>query len=175
MVVTHLMQVMAFVAMEPPTALEPRAISEEKNKVFRSMLPIDPRFVVRGQYGGYRDEPGCGRDSDTETFIALQVAIDNWRWAGVPFYLRTGKKMAEGLRHHLDRVQGGAADDVPDQLRRRRRGPDHLTFDLAEDSRVSLSFYGKRPGPGMRLEKLSMQFSTQETDRAATSWRPTSG
>ena len=65
MVVTHLLQVMAFVAMEPPTALEPQAISEEKNKVFRSMLPIDPDFVVRGQYAGYRDEHGVNRDSDT--------------------------------------------------------------------------------------------------------------
>src|SRR4029077_2856412 len=87
MVVTPLMQVMAFVAMEPPTALEPRAISEEKNKVFRSMLPIDPRNVVRGQYDGYRDEDGVPAHSDTETFIALRCALDNWRWAGVPFYL----------------------------------------------------------------------------------------
>ena len=98
MVVTHLFQVLAFVAMEPPTALEPRAISEEKNKVFRSMLPVYPSDVVRGQYGGYRDEDGVAPDSDTETFIALKVGIDNWRWAGVPFYLRTGKRMAEGMR-----------------------------------------------------------------------------
>ena len=98
MVVTHLFQVMAFVVMEPPTALEPRAISEEKNKVFRSMLPVDPADVVRGQYVGYRENEGVARDSDTETFIALKVGIDNWRWAGVPIYLRTGKKMAEGIR-----------------------------------------------------------------------------
>jgi glucose-6-phosphate 1-dehydrogenase len=94
MVVTHVLQVLAFVAMEPPTALEPRAISEEKNKVFRSMLPIHPSDAVRGQYGGYRDEEGVAYDSDTETFIALKVGVDNWRWAGVPFYLRTGKRMA---------------------------------------------------------------------------------
>jgi glucose-6-phosphate 1-dehydrogenase len=94
MVVTHLLQVMAFVVMEPPTALEPRAISEEKNKVFRSMLPIDPNNVVRGQFAGYRQLEGVARDSDTETFIALKVGIDNWRWAGVPVYLRTGKRMA---------------------------------------------------------------------------------
>ena len=98
MVVTHLFQVLAFVAMEPPTALEPRAISEEKNKVFRSMLPLDPANVVRGQYSGYREEEGVARDSDTETFIAQKCGIDNWRWAGVPFYCRTGKRMAEGQR-----------------------------------------------------------------------------
>ncbi|WP_028935380.1 glucose-6-phosphate dehydrogenase [Pseudonocardia spinosispora] len=165
MVVTHLMQVMAFVAMEPPTALEPRAISEEKNKVFRSMLPIRTNDVVRGQYSGYREEQGVARDSDTETFIALKVGIDNWRWAGVPFYLRTGKKMAEGMRiisiafKEAPRTMFPAGSGVGQQ------GPDHLTFDLADASRVSLSFYGKRPGPGMRLEKLSMQFSTQETDQ----------
>ncbi|AAS04004.1 hypothetical protein MAP_1687 [Mycobacterium avium subsp. paratuberculosis K-10] len=113
MVVTHLFQVMAFVVMEPPTALEPFAISEEKNKVFRSMLPVKPSNVVRGQYIGYREEDGVAKDSDTETFIALKVGIDNWRWAGVPVYLRTGKRMAEGIRHHLDRVQGGTADHVP--------------------------------------------------------------
>ncbi len=166
MVVTHLMQVMAFVAMEPPTALEPRAISEEKNKVFRSMLPIDARRVVRGQYGGYRDQKGVEPDSDTETFIALQVDVDNWRWAGVPFYLRTGKRMAEGLRIISIAFKEAPRSMFPANSGVGGQGPDHLTFDLAEDSRVSLSFYGKRPGPGMRLEKLSMQFSTQETDRA---------
>ncbi|MFR9801117.1 glucose-6-phosphate dehydrogenase [Pseudonocardia sp. RS010] len=166
MVVTHLMQVMAFVAMEPPTALEPRAISEEKNKVFRSLLPVHPWDVVRGQYGGYRGEEGVARDSDTETFIALKVGLDNWRWAGVPFYLRTGKKMAEGQRiisiafKEAPRTMFPAGSGVGTQ------GPDHLTFDLADSSKVSLSFYGKRPGPGFRLEKLSMQFSTQETESA---------
>src|SRR4051794_35749166 len=72
MVVTHLFQVLAFMAMEPPTALEPRAISEEKNKVFRSMTPIDPAYVVRGQFTGYRDEPGVSPHSETETFVALK-------------------------------------------------------------------------------------------------------
>jgi len=164
MVVTHLFQVMAFVVMEPPTALEPRAISEEKNKVFRSMLPVDPKNVVRGQFGGYRELEGVARDSDTETFIALKVGIDNWRWAGVPVYLRTGKRMAEGMRiisiafKEAPRTMFAPGSGVGSQ------GPDHLTFDLADNSKVSLSFYGKRPGPGMKLDKLSMQFSTQEVD-----------
>jgi glucose-6-phosphate 1-dehydrogenase len=166
MVVTHLLQVLAFVAMEPPTALEPRAISEEKNKVFRSMLPIHPADVVRGQYGGYRGETGVAPDSETETFIALKVGIDNWRWAGVPFYLRTGKKMAEGMRIISIAFKEAPRTMFPSGSGVGSQGPDHLTFDLADASRVSLSFYGKRPGPGMRLEKLSMQFSTQETDRA---------
>jgi glucose-6-phosphate 1-dehydrogenase len=162
MVVTHLFQVMAFVVMEPPTALEPRAISEEKNKVFRSMLPIRCSDVVRGQFAGYRELPGVAKDSDTETFIALKVGIDNWRWAGVPIYLRTGKQMAEGMRiisiafKEAPRTMFPAGSGVGSQ------GPDHLTFDLADNSKVSLSFYGKRPGPGMKLDKMSMQFSTKE-------------
>jgi glucose-6-phosphate 1-dehydrogenase len=167
MVVTHLMQVMAFVAMEPPTALEPHAISEEKNKVFRSLLPIHPEHVVRGQYGGYREEPGVAADSDTETFIALKVGLDNWRWAGVPFYLRTGKRLAEGQRIISIAFKEAPRTMFPSGSGVGTQGPDHLTFDLADNSRVSLSFYGKRPGPGMRLEKLSMQFSTQETGSAA--------
>jgi glucose-6-phosphate 1-dehydrogenase len=167
MVVTHVLQVLAFVAMEPPTALEPRAISEEKNKVFRSMLPIQPADVVRGQYSGYRNEDGVARDSDTETFIAMKVGIDNWRWAGVPFYLRTGKRMAEGMRIISIAFKEAPKTMFPAGSGVGSQGPDHLTFDLADSSRVSLSFYGKRPGPGFRLEKLSMQFSTQETESAA--------
>jgi glucose-6-phosphate 1-dehydrogenase len=166
MVVTHLFQVLAFVAMEPPTALEPRAISEEKNKVFRSMLPLEPHDVVRGQYSGYRQEEGVARDSDTETFIALKAGIDNWRWAGVPFYCRTGKRMAEGLRIISIAFKEAPRTMFPAGSGVGSSGPDHLTFDLADESKVSLSFYGKRPGPGMKLDKLSMQFSTQETDRA---------
>ena len=84
MVVTHLFQILGFMAMEPPTSLEPAPISEEKNKVFRSMLPIQPHDVVRGQYNGYRDEESVDPESGTETFIALECFIDNWRWAGVP-------------------------------------------------------------------------------------------
>ena len=162
MVVTHLLQVLAFVAMEPPTALEPRAISEEKNKVFRSLMPIHPNEVVRGQYAGYNQEDGVPRDSDTETFIALKCGIDNWRWAGVPFYLRTGKKMAEGQRIISIAFKEAPKSMFPLDSGVGRQGPDHLTFDLSEDSKVSLSFYGKRPGPGMKMDKLSMQFATQE-------------
>jgi glucose-6-phosphate 1-dehydrogenase len=166
MVVTHLFQVMAFMAMEPPTALNSDSISEEKNKVFRSMLPLDPQHVVRGQYQGYREEEGVSRESETETFVALRAEIDNWRWAGVPFFLRTGKRMAEGAR-----IISIAFREPPKSMFPRGSGvglsgPDHLTFDLADSSKMSLSFYGKRPGPGMRLDKLSMQFAMQDTERA---------
>jgi glucose-6-phosphate 1-dehydrogenase len=163
MVVTHLLQIVAFMAMEPPTALEPGPISEEKNKVFRSMLPIVPSEVVRGQYIGYRSEEGVDPESDTETFVALKCAIDNWRWAGVPFFLRTGKRLAEGQRIISIAFREPPKSMFPAGSGVGAEGPDHLTFDLADASKMSLSFYGKRPGPGMRLDKLSLQFAMHET------------
>jgi glucose-6-phosphate 1-dehydrogenase len=166
MVVTHLFQVLAFIAMEPPTALEPRAINEEKNKVFRSLRPIDPRHVVRGQYEGYRWSEGVSRDSDTETFVALRCEIDNWRWAGVPFYLRTGKQMAAGARIVSIAFREPPKSMFPAGSGVGMQGPNHLTFDLADSAKLSLSFYGKRPGPGMKLNKLSLQFAFNEMDTA---------
>jgi glucose-6-phosphate 1-dehydrogenase len=163
MVVTHLFQILAFTAMESPTHLEPKPISEEKNKVFRSMLPLQPSDVVRGQYIGYRSEEGVAPESDTETFIALKCTIDNWRWAGVPFYLRTGKRLAEGQRIISIAFREPPKSMFPAGSGVGSQGPDHLTFDLADASKMSLSFYGKRPGPGMRLDKLSLQFAMHDT------------
>jgi glucose-6-phosphate 1-dehydrogenase len=163
MVVTHLFQILAFVAMEPPTALAPGPITDEKNKVFRSLQPLDPSQVVRGQYEGYREEEGVDPDSRTETFVALKAELDNWRWSGVPFYLRTGKRMGESSRIISIAFREPPHAMFPEHSRVGRYGPDHLTFDLDESSRVSLSFYGKRPGMGMVLDKASMQFSLEET------------
>ena len=168
MVVTHLMQVLAFMAMEPPTSLAPGPIGDEKLKVFRSMRPIEPTNVVRGQYTGYRGKNGVADHSDTETFVALKVEIDNWRWAGVPFFLRTGKKLAEGARIISIAFKEPPLTMFPKGSNVGTQGPDHLTFDLADQSRMSLSFYGKRPGPGMKLDKLSMQFATHDTADAGS-------
>ena len=165
MVATHLFQILALTAMEPPTALEPRAISEEKNKVFRCLRPIDPANVVRGQYDGYTKVEGVAPDSQTETFVALRCEIDNWRWSGVPFFLRTGKAMAQDVR-----IVSIAFREPPKSMFVEgsgvgTAGADHLTFDLSDSPRLSLSFYGKRPGPGMLLDKLSLQFALQDTGR----------
>src|SRR6201996_8229798 len=165
MVVTHLFQILAFMAMEPPTALAPGPISEEKNKVFRSLMTLDPADVVRGQFIGYRKEPGVDPESDTETFIALKCHIDNWRWAGVPFYLRTGKRMAAGQRIISIAFREPPKSMFPKDSGIGLQGPDHLTFDLADAAKTSLSFYGKRPGPGMKLDKHSLQFALNETGR----------
>src|SRR5262249_6839592 len=123
MVVTHLLQVLGFVAMEPPTSLTARALLNETAKVFEALAPIHAADVVRGQYAGYRDEPGVASDSQTETFVAARVHIDNWRWAGVPFYLRTGKCMAEtrrlvtiGFREPPRRMFASASGFAPNEL-----------------------------------------------------------
>ncbi len=87
----HLLQVTALLAMDPPTGHEPEAMQAEKLRLFRAMRPLDPKDVVRGQFKGYRDEPGVAKDSQVETFAALRLHIDTWRWAGVPFYIRAGK------------------------------------------------------------------------------------
>ena len=87
----HLLQVTALLAMDPPTSHEPAAMQAEKLRLFRAMRPLDPKEVVRGQFEGYRDEPGVAKNSQIETFAALCLHIDTWRWAGVPFYIRAGK------------------------------------------------------------------------------------
>lgn len=162
MVVTHLFQILAFVAMEPPVALDSDSITEEKRKVFRSMLHIEPQHAVRGQFIGYQDLEGVHPESQTETFVALKCTIDNWRWAGVPFYLRTGKRLAEGQRIISIAFHEPPRSMFPRDSGVGLHGPDHLTFDLSDASRTSLSFYGKRPGPGMKLDKHSLQFAMDE-------------
>jgi glucose-6-phosphate 1-dehydrogenase len=92
-VVNHLMQTLAAAAMEPPAGGDPTSIKNAKHDVFRAMRDADPAHYVRGQYDGYRSIDGVAPDSDTETFVALRLEIDNWRWAGVPFFIRTGKRM----------------------------------------------------------------------------------
>jgi glucose-6-phosphate 1-dehydrogenase len=155
MIVTHLLQVLGFVAMEPPTALEPDALLDEKVKVFHALRPIDPRKVVRGQYAGYLDETGVAPGSQTETFVALEVEIENWRWAGVPFFLRTGKHLAQGRRVitigfkepplKMFKVAGGF-------------GPNELVFEVGEPGAIRANFLAKIPGPTMQLGRAAMEF-----------------
>ena len=160
MVVTHLFHVLAFVAMEPPTTLDARSIAEETGKVFRSVKPIDPDCVIRGQYAGYRDGDGVSADSGTETFIALRAGLDNWRWSGVPFFLRTGKRLGEQRR-----LLTIAFREPPRRMFRAARafvedfGPDHISFDLGNPGGIITSFLAKVPGPQMRLGQARMEFS----------------
>jgi glucose-6-phosphate 1-dehydrogenase len=171
MVVTHLLQVLGFVAMEPPTSLEAKALGLEREKVFDSMPPLRPADVVRGQYAGYRDEEGVQPDSDTETFIALKAFIDNWRWEGVPFYLRSGKRLHES-RHLLTvafkapprRMFPLDCAEIEEDF-----GHDHLTFELGDPGSISASFLAKVPGPTMQLGEAHMRFSYADTFGGAVS------
>jgi glucose-6-phosphate 1-dehydrogenase len=160
MVVTHLFQVLGFVAMEPPTSLEPKALRVEKNKVFEAMKPLTPSQVVRGQYEGYRDEPGVAKNSQTETFVALQVEVDNWRWAGVPFFLRTGKCMAENRQ-----TIALAFREPPLRMFRLASGqrasqrPNELMIEFRDPGSISERFLAKQPGPGIDLHEAAMTFT----------------
>ncbi len=165
MIVTHLFQVLGFVAMEPPTSLEPKALGLEREKVFDSMPPLRAENVVRGQYAGYREEDGVAADSDTETFVAIKAFVDNWRWEGVPFYLRSGKRLAES-RHLLTvayaqpprRMFPLDCDQIVESF-----GHDHLTFELGEPGSISASFLAKVPGPTIELGEAHMRFSYADT------------
>jgi glucose-6-phosphate 1-dehydrogenase len=165
MVVTHLFQVLGFVAMEPPTSLHAKTLRAEKIKVFEAMKRIDPARVVRGQYEGYRSEPGVSKRSQTETFVALEVEVDNWRWAGVPFFLRTGKSMADsrqtislGFREPPLRMF---------RLARGRRGsserPNELMIEFRDPGSISARFLAKQPGPAMDLREAAMTFSYDDS------------
>ena len=165
MVVTHLFQVLSFVAMEPPTSLSAKALMSERQKVFDSMLALAPTDVVRGQYDGYRKEPGVAPNSENETFVALRAFVDNWRWAGVPFYLRSGKRMAE--TRHLLTV---AFNEPPRRMfpldcdqSAEAFGHDHLTFELGEPGTITATFLAKVPGPQIRLGEAHMRFSYATT------------
>jgi glucose-6-phosphate 1-dehydrogenase len=165
MIVTHLFQVLSFVAMEPPTSLEAKPLTLEREKVFDSMRPLDPDGVVRGRYEGYREEAGVSSDSDTETFVALRAFVSNWRWDGVPFYLRSGKRMAEN-RHLLTVAFSQPprsmfpldCNEIAEAF-----GHDHLTFELGDPGSISASFLAKVPGPTMHLGEAHMHFSYADT------------
>jgi len=164
MVVTHLFQVLGFVAMEPPVSLDAKPLGVEREKVFDSMSPLSPDDVVRGQYVGYRDEDGVAADSHTETFVAVRASVDNWRWEGVPFFLRSGKRLAQ-KRHLLTiafkqpprRMFPLDTDRIAEAF-----GHDHLTFELGDPGSISASFLAKVPGPRIQLGEAHMRFSYGE-------------
>jgi glucose-6-phosphate 1-dehydrogenase len=164
MIVTHLLQVLGFIAMEPPTSFSAKALLNETVKVAEAMRPIRPEDVVFGQYAGYRDEDGVDPESQTETLVAARVSIDNWRWAGVPFYLRTGKRMAETRR-----VVTIAFRDPPRRMFNSSNGfrPNELIFDLGDPGSISSTFLAKVPGPTMELGTARFTFGYEDSFTAA--------
>jgi glucose-6-phosphate 1-dehydrogenase len=159
MVVTHLFQLLGFLAMEPPPAMEADAIVDEKVKVFRSMRPLDAGEVVRGQYEGYLEHDGVAPGSDTETLVALVAHVDNWRWDGVPIFARTGKRMAADRKLVTIVFREPPRQLFPFADAAARRSPeDHLRFDLDERGGITARFLAKKPGPTTVLERATMQF-----------------
>jgi glucose-6-phosphate 1-dehydrogenase len=170
MVVTHLFQVLGFVAMEPPTTISARALRDEKQKVFDSMKPLDVGHVVRGQYDGYRSEPGVSPRSATETFVALRAEIENWRWAGVPFYLRTGKALEEGRQVVTIGFREPTLRMFPMSVQSTPSGHRHLNeinIDFSDPGSISARFLAKEPGPEMRLGEAKMLFRYEDSFRVS--------
>jgi glucose-6-phosphate 1-dehydrogenase len=159
MVVTHLFQLLGFLAMEPPTSMHARALLDAKRDVFEALRPLDPQEVVRGQYAGYHMHAGVAVGSDTETLVTLTAHVDNARWDGVPIFIRTGKRM--GADRKLITI---AFHEPPRSLfpftdaDARRSRQNQLTFDFDERGGITIRFLAKRPGPGIELEPATMRF-----------------
>jgi glucose-6-phosphate 1-dehydrogenase len=158
MVVTHLFQVLGFVAMEPPTSLDARHLREETAKVFDALKPIDVRHAVRGQYDGYQDEPGVPQGSQTETLAAVRAEIDHWRWAGVPFYLRSGKRLAASRQSVTLGFHEPPLRIFPSCTPTSIKGRNEITIDFADPGSITVGFLAKEPGAQVRLGAAEMIF-----------------
>ena len=154
MVVTHLMQILGIVALEPPSRIDAESLHTERTKVFQAVRPLDPSRTVFGQYEGYRDEDDVADDSTMETFAALEVWVDTWRWSGVPFYLRTGKSMAEGRRTVTIGFTEAPLRIFPGEEPDGER-PSELVFELSDDPQVSIEVRAKIPGPTIELGRAA--------------------
>src|ERR1700734_3105586 len=172
MIQSHVLQLTSLVAVEPPASFDATAVRNEKLKVLQSIRPFDlgmvAQSVVRAQYAagtvdgkqvpGYRSEQGVNPKSRTETFVAAKVLIDNWRWAGVPFYLRTGKRLARRTTEIV--IQFKKAPHIV--FREREVDANRLVLNIQPDEGISVSFGAKRPGPEMSIGNVTMNFSYRE-------------
>lgn len=175
----HMLQLLALVAMEPPVAFTAQSIQDEKVKCFRSIRPLTEccvyKKVVRGQYipdentKGYFLEDGVAKDSKTETYVALQLAIDNWRWAGVPFFMRTGKRLKKRITEiaiqfktpPLNFFKTVECDgDICDII---RTEPNVIVFQVQPDESISMNFSAKRPGPSFLIQPVTMDFGYKKS------------
>ena len=167
MVPNHLFTLLSMVAMEPPIGFDAAAIRSKKAEVLAAIPAVEPAVAIRGQYGAgevlgkkvkpYRQEPNVAPDSNVETYVAIKIEIDNWRWAGVPFYLRTGKYLSRRMTEIaicFKQAPYAAFQDTPvDTLR-----PNWLVLRIAPDEGISLQFEVKRRGPVMDLAAVKMDF-----------------
>jgi glucose-6-phosphate 1-dehydrogenase len=167
MVPNHMFSLLSLVAMEPPVGFDDASIRIKKADVFAAMPAVQPVQAVRGQYGAgavlgrpvkaYRQEPDVAPDSNVETYVAMQLDIDNWRWAGVPFYVRTGKRLGKRLTEiaiRFKQAPHAAFQGTPVNALR----PNWLVLRIAPDEGISLQFEVKRPGPAVDLAAVKMDF-----------------
>jgi len=175
MVPNHLLALLGIIAMEPPNSFGAEEVRDEQAKVLRAVQPLTPEEVltrtVRGQYGpgsisgkpvpGYRSEPGVRADSRTETFAAIRLKIDSWRWAGVPFYLRTGKRMP-GRYTEIVVEYKHAPTALFRDAHKRKVAPNRLVLRIQPNEGIGLSFNAKVPGASPRLGQVDMDFSYAE-------------
>src|SRR4051812_43640922 len=167
MVPTNFFSLLSLVAMEPPVGFDDASIRTKKADVFAAMPAVKPEEAVRGQYAagtvlgksvkGYRQEPDVARDSNVETYVAMRLEIDNWRWAGVPFYIRTGKHLKQRNTEIAIRFKQApytAFQDTPVNTLR----PNWLVLGISPDEGISLQFEVKRPGPVVDLAAVKMDF-----------------
>jgi glucose-6-phosphate 1-dehydrogenase len=162
----HLLQVLAMVAMDAPVDASAKALRNEKVRVLSAMPTLDPAAIVRGQYTGYRDEDGVDPDSDVETFVALRAEIDSWQWAGVPFYIRSGKRLAATATEVLvefkqpPRLFFAGPESAPPH-------PNHLLFRLKPGERVSVSVQVKQPGDALHSRPIDLVYDYDERTEGA--------
>jgi glucose-6-phosphate 1-dehydrogenase len=159
----HLLEVVSLLAMEPPVNAAGESLRDEKVKVLKAIRPLSSKDVVRGQFVGYRKEEGVAKESHVETFAALRLQIDSWRWSGVPFYLRAGKSLpvtatevVVEMRRPPARVFGDASPDQPNYLR----------FRLSPDTAIALGAHAKRPGPAMEGRDVELFVDQRDPDEA---------
>ncbi len=176
----HVMELLSFVAMEPPVSFEADAVRAEKIKVWKSITPIRPDDTVRGQYGpgtvngkqipGYRQEDRVNPQSQTETYAALRLEIENWRWAGVPFYIRAGKRMTKRLTEITIQFKQPPLHIFKDEAGKGGEGvrSNVISMRIQPDEGITLRFGAKIPGPSMSIGQVNMNFSYAEAFGASS-------
>ena len=162
----HLLQVVACLAMDAPSSDQPETLRDQKARLLEAIQPIDPKKVVRGQFVGYHDEPGVAADSRVETFAAVQLQIDNPRWAGVPFYIRAGKRLAVTCTEVLVLMKAPSRSAFGEKLER----PNYVRFRLGPHAAIALGVRSKTPGDAMighEVELLASEGVSDEMDAYA--------
>jgi glucose-6-phosphate 1-dehydrogenase len=155
----HLLEVVSYLAMEPPTTMYPDSVRDEQVKVFKTIPPLSPANIVRGQFHGYRDEPGVDPHSDVETFAAVRLEVDSWRWSGVPFLIRAGKKLPITATEVFVKLR------KPPLSKSGYEGRNYYRFRLGPDIELSVGARVKQPGPlmaPMPVELSAVKYSTAD-------------